>query len=97
MSFSLVKKNLNFSYGSIVTNKSSASTAIFRVTLMDFTVPVNGADTFVSIFMALNTTKGSPLCTKSPSFTRIFTTLPGIGAPTDPRTPFSAFGLRTTF
>ena len=54
-------------------------------------MPAIGAEMVVSIFIASVTTKGSPLATCCPLFTRILTTEPERVAPISPGLVLSAF------
>mmetsp|Transcript_19053 Transcript_19053/g.62500 ORF Transcript_19053/g.62500 Transcript_19053/m.62500 type:complete len:212 (+) Transcript_19053:164-799(+) len=63
---------------------------------MESTVPSWGATMVDSIFMALRTKRVSPFLTTSPSLTLTATTTPGMGAPTEPRSPGLALGRTTT-
>lgn len=76
---------------SISIRRSSPSIFIDGLTNTLVTLPLVGEETTVSIFMAPKMTSGSPCSTVSPTFTRTSKTSPGIGAPTEPRTPFVAY------
>ncbi|RUS77142.1 hypothetical protein EGW08_015098 [Elysia chlorotica] len=77
---------------SISTSRSSPSSFMSLVTATSLTVPAMGALTTISIFMALRTSSFWPFSTVSPSLTLISMTVPGIGAPTEPRTLVTALG-----
>mmetsp|Transcript_11496 Transcript_11496/g.48194 ORF Transcript_11496/g.48194 Transcript_11496/m.48194 type:complete len:230 (+) Transcript_11496:463-1152(+) len=77
---------------SMATSKSPAEHWSPATTPMCLMGPSHGALTVVSIFMALSTTNGAPALTSSPSLTSTSTTLPAMGAPTD---PMSAGSLRS--
>mmetsp|Transcript_14871 Transcript_14871/g.45023 ORF Transcript_14871/g.45023 Transcript_14871/m.45023 type:complete len:283 (-) Transcript_14871:1096-1944(-) len=77
--------------------RSLAATLSPTLTWMASTVPATGAARVVSIFIADKIKRGSPTSTAWPCLARSSMTTPGIGAPTEPGTFASAFGLWTCF
>lgn len=74
--------------------RSSPSRLLSALTCTLDIMPEIGELTTVSIFIALSTQRGWPFSTFWPGFTFTSTTLPGMGAPTCPRTSFKALGWK---
>mmetsp|Transcript_8253 Transcript_8253/g.28051 ORF Transcript_8253/g.28051 Transcript_8253/m.28051 type:complete len:216 (-) Transcript_8253:3085-3732(-) len=80
------------SAGTMLSTRSPCATSSLSSTAMFSTLPLMGADTTVSIFMAERTSAGAPASTRSPGFTLRSTTRPPMGAPTCPGLSGSALG-----